>query len=48
MAKNGGNYEKFTAAYGSFGVNNQTVQADKMAQDYEVTRAALASLNHAS
>ncbi len=37
VAKNGGNYEKFTAAYGSFGVNNQTVQADKMAEDYQIT-----------
>ncbi len=28
---------KFTAAYTSFAVNNQTVQADKMAEDYAVT-----------
>jgi protein dithiol oxidoreductase (disulfide-forming) len=36
VGKNGGDADKFAAAYGSFGVNNQTVQADKLAQDYGV------------
>lgn len=36
VSKNGGDGAKFAGAYGSFGVNNQTVQADKMAQDYGV------------
>lgn len=36
VGKNGGNPEKFAGAYGSFGVNNQTVQADKMAEDYGI------------
>jgi thiol:disulfide interchange protein DsbA len=37
VGKNGGNAEKFTAAYSSFGVNNQTVQADKLAEDYQIS-----------
>ncbi len=37
VGKNGGNAEKFAAAYTSFGINNQTVQADKMAEDYHIT-----------
>jgi len=36
IAKNGGNADKFAAAYASFGVNNQTVQADQMAEDYRI------------
>lgn len=36
VGKNGGDADKFAGAYGSFGVNNQTVQADRMAQDYGV------------
>jgi protein dithiol oxidoreductase (disulfide-forming) len=36
VAHNGGNGDKFAAAYVSFGVNNQTVQADQMAQDYAI------------
>jgi len=36
VGRNGGNAEKFAAAYVSFGINNQTVQADAMAQDYAV------------
>ena len=30
VAKNGGHAEQFAAAYSSFGVNNQTVQADQL------------------
>jgi thiol:disulfide interchange protein DsbA len=37
VGKNGGSAEKFAAAYTSFGINNQTVQADKMAEDYQIT-----------
>jgi thiol:disulfide interchange protein DsbA len=37
VAKNGGDAQKFTAAYTSFGINNQTVQADKMAEDFQIT-----------
>ncbi len=37
VAKNGGDAQKFAAAYTSFGINNQTVQADKMAEDFEIT-----------
>jgi thiol:disulfide interchange protein DsbA len=36
VGKNGGSAEKFAAAYADFGVNNQTVQADKLAQDYHI------------
>ena len=32
VGKNGGNADKFTKAYTSFGVNNHTVQADTMAE----------------
>jgi protein dithiol oxidoreductase (disulfide-forming) len=34
VARNGGHGDQFSAAYVSFGVNNQTVQADKLASDY--------------
>ena len=36
IGKNGGSPDRFTTAYTSFAVNNQTVQADAMAQDYGV------------
>jgi protein dithiol oxidoreductase (disulfide-forming) len=36
VGANGGSSEKFTSAYTSFGVNNQTVQADTMAEHYQV------------
>jgi thiol:disulfide interchange protein DsbA len=36
VGKHGGDAGKFTAAYVSFGVNNQTVQADAMAQTYTI------------
>lgn len=32
----GGNAERFAAAYTSFGVNNQTVQADRMTEEYGI------------
>jgi thiol:disulfide interchange protein DsbA len=34
VGKHGGNADKFTKAYTSFGVNNHTVQADTMAEAY--------------
>jgi protein dithiol oxidoreductase (disulfide-forming) len=37
VGKNGGNGDKFSAAYASFGVNNQVAQADKMAEQYGIT-----------
>ncbi len=37
VGKNGGDAQKFIAAYTSFGINNQTVQADKMAEDFQIT-----------
>jgi thiol:disulfide interchange protein DsbA len=36
IGKNGGDGDKFATAYGSFGVNNQTVQADAMAQSFGI------------
>lgn len=36
VGKNGGDADKFIAAYSSFGINNQTVQADAMAATYQV------------
>jgi len=37
VGKNGGDAQKFAAAYTSFGINNLTVEADKMSEDYQVT-----------
>jgi protein dithiol oxidoreductase (disulfide-forming) len=36
VGKQGGDASRFAAAYVSFGVNNQTVQADQMAEDYAI------------
>jgi thiol:disulfide interchange protein DsbA len=36
VGKKGGDAAKFTAAYISFGVNNQTVQSDAMVQKYTI------------
>jgi len=36
VGRSGGHAEQFAAAYVSFGVNNQTVQADKLASDFLV------------
>jgi len=36
VGKNGGSSEQFAAAYTSFAINNATVQADAMSQDYGV------------
>src|SRR6267143_1041645 len=36
VAKNGGNADKFAAAYTPFGGNNQTVQADQLVESYRI------------
>lgn len=36
VGRNGGNAEKFTAAYTSLGVNTQTFQADEMAENFRI------------
>jgi protein dithiol oxidoreductase (disulfide-forming) len=36
VGKNGGNADTFATAYTSFGVNNQTVQADQMVEHYRI------------
>src|SRR6516165_8933677 len=36
VGSNGGNAEKFATAYTSLGVNTQTFQADKMAEDFQI------------
>lgn len=36
VGKHGGDAARFANAYVSFGVNNQTVQADQMAEDYAI------------
>jgi thiol:disulfide interchange protein DsbA len=36
VGKNGGDADKFALAYGSFGVNNQTVQADALQQSWAI------------
>ena len=45
VGKHGGDADKFTNAYTSFGVNNQTVQADQMAEDYQVTGIPTLAVN---
>ena len=37
VGRNGGNADKFSREYVSFGVNNQTFQADKMAEDFQIS-----------
>jgi protein dithiol oxidoreductase (disulfide-forming) len=45
VGKHGGDADKFTNAYTSFGVNNQTVQADQMAEDFQVTGIPTLAVN---
>jgi thiol:disulfide interchange protein DsbA len=45
VGKNGGNAEKFSTAYTSFGVNNQTVQADEMAEKYQIDSVPTLAVN---
>lgn len=37
VGRNGGNADKFSTAYVSFGINNQTFQADQMAEDFQIS-----------
>ncbi len=41
----GGDATRFTNAYVSFGVNNQTVQADQMAEDYQIDAIPTLAVN---
>ena len=45
VGSHGGNAEKFTQAYASFGVNNQTVQADRLAERYLVEAIPALAVN---
>src|ERR1700680_4264760 len=45
VGKNGGNADKFAAAYTSFGVNNQTVQADQMVEHYPIEAVPTMAVN---
>jgi len=45
VGKNGGHEEQFAAAYASFGVNNQTVQADQLAEKYGIEAVPTLTVN---
>jgi protein dithiol oxidoreductase (disulfide-forming) len=45
VGANGGSADKFTAAYTSFAVNNQTVQADALAENYGVEGVPTMAVN---
>ncbi|MBV8783138.1 MAG: thiol:disulfide interchange protein DsbA/DsbL [Gammaproteobacteria bacterium] len=45
VGKNGGHADKFAAAYASFGVNNQTVQADTLAENYHIDSIPTMAVN---
>ncbi len=45
VGKSGGHAEQFAAAYASFGVNNQTVQADQMAEKYGIEAVPTMTVN---
>lgn len=45
IGKQGGDADKFTNAYASFGVNNQTVQADQLVEDYQVDAVPTLAIN---
>ena len=45
VGKNGGHEEQFAAAYASFGVNNQTVQADQLAEKYGIEAVPTLAVN---
>jgi thiol:disulfide interchange protein DsbA len=36
VGRNGGNVDKFTAAYTSLGINTQTFQADQLAENFRI------------
>jgi len=45
IGKQGGDADKFTNAYASFGINNQTVQADQLVEDYQVDAVPTLAIN---
>ena len=45
VGKQGGDASRFANAYVSFGVNNQTVQADQMAEDYGIDAIPTLAVN---
>lgn len=45
VGRNGGSAEKFATNYTSFGVNNQTVQADEMAEKYQIDSVPTLAVN---
>ena len=45
VGKHGGDAERFAAAYTSFGVNNLTVQADRMVENFQVTGIPALAIN---
>jgi protein dithiol oxidoreductase (disulfide-forming) len=45
VGKNGGNADKFATAYTSFGVNNQTVQADQIVENYRIDAVPTMAVN---
>ena len=45
IGKKGGDADKFTGAYTSFGINNQTVQADQLVEDYQVDAVPTLEIN---
>jgi len=45
VGRNGGHTEQFAAAYTSFGVNNQTVQADQLADKYRIEAVPTMAVN---
>ena len=45
VGKSGGHAEQFAAAYASFGVNNQTVQADQLAEKYGIEAVPTLTVN---
>jgi len=45
VAKNGGNSDKFAAAYVSFGINSQTVHADEMAEKFGIDSVPSMAVN---
>jgi protein dithiol oxidoreductase (disulfide-forming) len=45
IGRNGGDAERFTNAYASFGINNQTVQADQLVEDYQVDAIPTLTIN---
>jgi thiol:disulfide interchange protein DsbA len=45
VGKQGGDAARFASAYVSFGVNNQTVQADQMAEDFRIDGVPTLAVN---